>query len=440
MTPEYQARLRRLSKWYLPARFGMFYHWGMYSGGGSTEGGKFHTPLKHPTIEAFEAAAGDPAAVATNMLDLASGVGARYVICTVSHGGDAFAVMYPTKLSGFLYKTRLDYTGELLRQGKRRGIPVMLYVPGGCGPWNTPGGPFIAQEHTSPAAFEKLGLDLVTEMVERYGDALAGIWIDGNWGNAFPAHLHKLLPDAICTINNQTNHQAADVDMGTTEFLSHTPDPIYSRPSGLRRPHPQFQLLPPKADFNEDIPTCNGWWHGSPYEDDAALSRHPYVQDPTYWVKEMVSSLGQRRRWNYALGLGPTVEGKCPPVFAPMVANMGRFMAWAGEAIYNTVGGEGSWFEPGWVNAGGFVSVTVSLRDPRIHYVLVTTAPAGPNLSLQHLGGKALRVTDLRSGKEIYGHNGGFLEFAINNDWADVKEFGCKVLKIEMAEPSPTPV
>jgi hypothetical protein len=50
-------RLRRWNQWYGPARFGLFYHWGWNTGGGSsTEVAAWQKPFQHATIADFEAA------------------------------------------------------------------------------------------------------------------------------------------------------------------------------------------------------------------------------------------------------------------------------------------------------------------------------------------------------------------------------------------------
>ena len=53
------ARLDRLSGWYLPGRFGLFFHWGPFTGGGSAADDSLE-PLAFPTPEALEAAAPEP--------------------------------------------------------------------------------------------------------------------------------------------------------------------------------------------------------------------------------------------------------------------------------------------------------------------------------------------------------------------------------------------
>lgn len=435
MTSEYLARQQRVSKWYGPARFGLFYHWGLYTGGGSSESGEFNRPMRYDTVADFEAAAPAPQQLAANLVALAKSAGAKYIIFTLLHSCDRFAVMYPASVDGFLVKTSKDYLGALVDRCHQEGIRLILYFCGGPGDhWNTPGGPWLAEECRDEQGFAAALRDMVAELAERHGSKIAGFWIDGitagSW--SLPEYIHSLLPDAIVAVNNQTRHAAPGMDMGTTEFVSGPCDPPYNRPSGLIKPHPQWSIMPPKRDYNEDIPTCNGWWHGSPYQTEADLLVNPYVQDPTYLVRQMISSLGQRRRWNFALGLGPTIEGKAPATFRPMLDHLSSFMSWAAESVYDTEGGEGSVLNPGWWNHGGFGSITVSTRDPRIYYIHVTTPPAVNRLAVQNNGELFGETSDLRTGKPLRLENKGCLE-VFDLDWEDVHRYGAKIIKATLA-------
>ena len=63
-SPLWLARRERLMKWWAQARFGLFYHYGLFTGGGCSvreTAGLPGEPLKYPTAEAFDAATPDPA-------------------------------------------------------------------------------------------------------------------------------------------------------------------------------------------------------------------------------------------------------------------------------------------------------------------------------------------------------------------------------------------
>ncbi len=431
-TPEHRQRMMR---WYAPARFGLFYHWGLYTGGGCSAppgwGDIWYKDFVHPTVADLERAAPDPDAVARAMVGLATYVGARYIIYTVMHPDDHYAAMYPSTADGLVVRTSLDYLGAFCRQCRQRDIYPILYVPGSPQYWHCNDGDWLAEGFRDQDGYRKLLLALVAELAERYGEIIGGFWFDIHDRQSGASELaRRLLPDAIIGVNCDTAFNTPECDYGTSEVTTGPLDPPYCRPSALRKMNP-WGSLPPKQDFNEDIPTCNQWWHGSPFLTEEQMDSSAYVQDPTFMVKEMVSSLGQRGQWNYAHGIGPQIDGTPPPRFQPMLDNMHRFMAWAGESIYGTTGGEGSLLPPGWCAGDGFLSVTISHADPRVYYLHVTTAPSRDSLTMQHNGCRVKSVTDLRTGQT--------LQFALNGpldiegvDWADVAEYGDKVFKLVM--------
>lgn len=428
-TEAHRRRHAQVMEWYAPARFGLFCHWGMFTGGGSTCP-KYYKPLTHPTVADLERAAPDPTAVGQRLAATARRVGARYVTLTLLHSEDGHCVIYPTQVSGFAQRTRLDYFGEFVRACSAQGIKPLAYMPAGPDHWDSPGGPWLDDGHRDPATFSRMLAALIDELAELHGDRLAGFWIDGMNPDAtwLPSHMRSRFPKGIVINNNNTSLDLLDVDYGTTEFLATEPRPPYCRPSALREVGP-YTITPPGHDFNEDIPTCNDWWdRGEPGEKAA-----PYLADPNFLVRQMISSLGQRGQWNFALGIGPTVEGKIPEAFEPSFQRLAELMSWGSEAIHGTTGGEGSRVDPGCCAApwspGGFCSVTVSLAKPNVHHVLVTTAPACPDVAFRCGGRVPERIVDLRSGEGLPFEPGENLLLR-NVDWSDVERYGAKVFKV----------
>jgi hypothetical protein len=426
-TDAHQRRKQQAAKWFAPARFGLFYHWGLYTGGACAD----WAPLAYPDVDSFERAAPDPNAVAKNMVDAAVCCGARYITLTALHTSGAYCVLYPTQQPGFVLRTRLDYIGAFIREAARRSIKPILYVPPDVNHWNKMGGVWLEEGYRDEASFAKLIFGIVEELAGQHGNALGGFWIDGMTGSlaSLPARIHQLLPDSIVINNNNTFLYTADVDYGCTEFVGpHVPDPAYCRPVALRKVN-DWNVAIPGSDFNEDIPTCNHWWH----RDIPGPNAEPYLADPNFLTRQMLSSLGQRGQWNFALGIGPMIDGRMPPVFEPSLNRLSEFMSWGGEAVYNTTGGEHGFIPPGWFNApwspGGFCSVTISLADPSVHYVIVTTAPPVPAAGF-HTGGRVpSRITDLRTGQKLsFDMHAGFILKEV--DWSDVNRYGAKVLKV----------
>lgn len=429
MRKEYQERQRRVDQWYAPARFGLFYHWGMFTG--SQGSGLGHeNPLRYESVAAFEEAAKDPEAIAANMVATAKKAGARYIIFTVIHSWSHYFVNYPSSVSGYNYKATKDYLGALVNRCHQEGIYLIIYMgPDSTHAW-IKGGPYMTEEMRDQKNVFAAVTKMIHEIIDRYGEKIGGFWFDGKYNDELGELVHTRLPRGIVIHNNETSLTSPNVDFGTTEFLYGPTDPDYNRPSGIIKPPPLRGVGPPKRDFNEDIPQAGGWWYKG--LEDEFYRQLPYVKDPTWLVKQMVSSLGQRRQWNFALGIGPMIDGKLPQCFKPMMENMGRFMAWAGESIYDTMGGEGSALNPGWFNAGAFGSVTVSRKNPRTLYIHVTTAPSKDILIVQNNGCNVASVVDLRTGNKVkFSDSGALILQGVN--WDDVAGYGDKVFKVTLA-------
>lgn len=439
--PEHQDRINRVMRWFAPARFGFFYHWGLFTGGGNSSTGSPVPVLCHASIAEFEAAAPAAEVVARNLVATVRRVGAKYITFTVVHSCDGWAVMYPTRVPGFIRATTRDYVGALLAEAARTGVKVILYLPGSMGHWDTPGGPWVGENLRTPEGYAAGLSALVEELAARYGAQIGGFWLDGLDAklDELPVLMHRLLPEAVVLVNNRTRFNSPDVDASTTEFLSNLPEPLYNRPGGLLKPIDWIGgMLPPMRDFNEDIPTCNEWWYGAPpYVWEFILpfayrqGTGNYQRDPLFWIREMLCSLGMRGQWNYTLGLGPMLDGTVPPEFEPMMAAMEAFMAWAGEALVDTTGGEGSGLVPGWCNDGAFCPVTVSLKNPAVHYLHVTEAPTTGVLRVQTNFRAVQCVEDLRTGQPVPFIQNGALEITPAS-WADVTTYGAAVFRVTL--------
>jgi alpha-L-fucosidase len=432
---EYQKRQDRVSQWYAPARFGLFCHWGLFTGGGDSSTDE-PQPFCYNTVAEFEAAARDPDLIASNLVATAKEMGARYITFTLLHSCDRHAVMFPAKTPGFKLKATKDYIGALATRCQDEHLHLLLYLCGGPEHGFSKGGPWLDETLRDERAYTEATKRLLDELAVLHPGLISGFWIDGNAAD-LPKYMREHFPGCIVIHNNDGNFGwgntgQPDIDYGTTEFLSGPASPEYSRPSGLIKTHSRWNLLPPRRDYNEDIPCVGSWWYQSAGTNDDGYRGSPYAKDPTLAVTQMVSSLGQRREWNFAIGVGPMIDGKFSPSLKPMVECLHNFFAWAAESIYDTIGGEGSALNPGWWNDGAYGSVTASLKDPATLYIHVTTAPSGATLRVPNNGYKIASVTDLRTGRPVQFNDIGVLIFQ-NQDWSDVTTFGDKVFKVKLA-------
>lgn len=433
-TNNHIKRLERVMSWYAPARFGLFYHWGLFTGGGNTHSDPaVDIPPKFKTPQELDAATDDPTLIAENMVSIAEKCGAKYITLTALHTNGALCVIYPTQLDGFVYRTSKDYLGAFIQVATRRGIKPIIYLPCQADHWQSVAmGPCMKDGYRDKKGFASLLHHLVDELYDIHGEKIAGFWIDGMTEELrfFPEYLHQRFPDSIVINNNNTSLDIPDVDYGTTEFLACSPEPDYCRPNALKQVAP-YNISIPGRDFNEDIPTCNGWWYR---EGPLGKSSEPYLADSKYLLRQMISSLGQRGQWNFSLGIGPRLDGTLPPEFEPSIQCVSDFMEWGKESIINTTGGESGQIEPGYFTAPwspqGFCSVTVSLQDPSIHYILVTQAPESRCAGFRSHGAEPKQIYDLRSGETILFR---MTENIIIDeiDWGDVDSCGVKVFKVE---------
>jgi hypothetical protein len=432
---EYQERQKRVSQWYAPARFGLFCHWGLFTGGGDSSIDEPH-PFLYNTVAEFEEAARDPDVIASNLVATARRMGARYITFTLLHSCDRHAVMFPAKTPGFKVKTTKDYIGALAARCRQEQIPLLLYLCGGSDHGFTKEGTWLEESLRDEKKYVAATKGLLDELAALHPNEIAGFWIDGR-ASDLPAYMRQRFPGCIVIHNNDGNFGWGDtgdpnIDYGTTEFLSGPADPDYSRPSGLVKTESRWNLLPPRRDYNEDIPSVGAWWYQPAGPNNDGYRSSPYAKTPTFIVKQMVSSLGQRREWNFALGVGPMVDGKLPPSLEPMIESLHSYFVWASESIYNTVGGEGSALNPGWWNDGAYGSITVSRSDPKLLYIHVTTAPKADNVRVPNNGYKVASVVDLRTDNPMPFTDNGVLIIR-TQDWSDVEAFGDKVFKVTLA-------
>ena len=450
------ARLDRLSDWYLPGRFGLFYHYGLFTGGGSSACDS-REPLAHPTPEAFDAATPDPREVARNLAAAAKDAGARYATLTLMHTCGGLTVLFPTARPEFLHRTRKDYVGPFLEECRAAGVMPMLYLPGDCNNRDNPQtGPDVPEEvGRDPARFARAVEDLLVELHGRYGNLPAGFWLDGGLPDAFravPARIRALWPRAVVVANGASELDCDDADVGTSEILGNprTFAPAYDRPGAFRfflngsrdgrTPAAGWKAAPgvnawngratPQTDFNEDVPTPHHWWfHG---EDEEIAPE--CEADRFFTLRQMLCSLGRRGRWNFQPGFGPRLDGTIPPRLRPQLDAIRDFLAWAGEAVYGTRGPAGTFVRAGWTELRGgraFHAATNRLDDPSVFYALFTETPTGRVL-VDTAGREPLRAVDLRTGRELPFRMGAGPIFG-DGPWGDVAAFGAAVVRLEFA-------
>ena len=329
-TPEQHAA--RMA-WWREARFGMFIHWGVYSVPAGTYQGKQIPSIGEWIMLNAKIPVADYASFtkefnpvkfdAEAWVRLARDAGMKYIVITAKHH-DGFA-MFHTAVDGFnifdATPFHRDPLQELAAACQKYGVRLGFYYSQDQD-WHHPGGVALKGGHWDPAAQDgdfaayvhTVALPQVRELLTRYGP-VSVLWWDTPTPEMTPdlarelAAVLKLQPGII-----QNNRLIPTKSQGT-EFKGDTETPE--------------QFIPPQGYPGEDWETCmtmNNTW-GFKRDDNNWKSSETLIRN----LCDIASKGG-----NYLLNVGPTSEGLMPQASLDRLADVGKWMAANGEAIYGS--------------------------------------------------------------------------------------------------------
>ena len=311
--------------WWREAKFGMFIHWGVYS----VPAGYYHDkPVagigewimnrgKIPMSD-YQAFAKDFNPVkfdADAWVKAAHDAGMKYMVITSKHH-DGFA-MFDTKVCswGITHATPFgrDPLQELATACRKYGMKLGFYYSQ-AQDWNNGGAASggkwdPAQQHDMDDYIDKIAVPQVREILSNYGEFPVVLWWDTphdmNFDRAEKLYktVQELKPGIIM------NNRLGGGFKGDTE----TPE----------------QFIPPQGYPGEDWETCmtmNNTW-GFKRDDNAWKSSQTLIRN----LCDIASKGG-----NYLLNVGPTSEGLMPQASLDRLADVGKWMAANGEAIYGS--------------------------------------------------------------------------------------------------------
>jgi len=311
--------------WWREAKFGMFIHWGVYS----VPAGYYHDkPVagigewimnrgKIPMSD-YQAFAKDFNPVkfdADAWVKAAHDAGMKYMVITSKHH-DGFA-MFDTKVSpwGITHATPFgrDPLQELATACRKYGMKLGFYYSQ-AQDWNNGGAASggkwdPAQQHDMDDYIDKIAVPQVREILSNYGEFPVVLWWDTphdmNYDRAAKLYktVQELKPGIIM------NNRLGGGFKGDTE----TPE----------------QFIPPQGYPGEDWETCmtmNNTW-GFKRDDNNWKSSETLIRN----LCDIASKGG-----NYLLNVGPTSEGLMPQASLDRLADVGKWMAVNGEAVYGS--------------------------------------------------------------------------------------------------------
>lgn len=403
------TREQRLAPWYRGARIGLFVHWGTMTGDHADD--PFGPAARYPyeTGEAFERAADAAGWSADRWIGTAKRLRARYLTIASFHSCLGYVKIWPSRIPGSAH-TKRNYLEELLDAAEAEGIRVIVYINRDPSHWRDGGVEWLdraayraytgddAIDIATPEGFLAYSLDVIDELIDEH-PRIAGFWFDGyhdkEEAQAVFARIHAKAPHLLTINNDFSADPVADEDVMSLEDFGKRCSPDYDFASGT-------WVGPGDKEFA--FKTKWDWFYlgeGRPEWKGYGLN-YANVPDNATVVKRIVTIAGSS--WNAHLGYGPRIGGDFPELLDDFTGHFERFMSWAEESIYGTVGGgyDQGGFPPGYWQDGAY-GVTTLVPGGRTHYLHVLTAPASVEgkLVLPDAGYEVLEAVELQSGRAL---------------------------------------
>lgn len=369
-------------RWFPESRFGMFIHWGPYSGYGRGEQVLFREHLDQREYEQAACGWNPQQFDAREWAEVAKRGGMKYAVLTTRHhDGYCLWDSQVTDYTSAAQAPKRDFVREYVEAFRAAGLRVGLYYS--LADWRIPA--YWEGPENNPegwAAFREYVHAQVSELLSNYGK-IDVIWFDGAWPHSaaewksfdLVRTMRALQPEIM--INNRLGKvDAADQVSGggVIEAVGH---------SGTL------------GDF------------GTP-------EHHITADDGRLWESCQVSTwrlwgytIGERWRpadllldmlveaagkgGNMLLNVGPEPEGKLPPEFVEQAAAIGEWLDVHGELIYNS--------EPGEVCE--FITYGRQVRKGNNLYLVVRFWDGRDTLTLGGLETRVRRAVLLTTGQEL---------------------------------------
>ena len=345
---EYQPEAWNLTarKEFADRRFGIFIHWGLYANYAQGEWYLQEGPQKKGALdeEAYSRMMHGfcPSKFdAKEWVRVFKGAGAKYVTITSRHH-DGFS-LWPTKVDdGYNIANtpfRRDILGELAAACRDEGLQLNFYYS--LMDWHRKDYPpghvaddvMIADRKPDYASYKKFMMDQIAELIDSYHPG--NIWFDGEW-----EHVGK---------DWKTGEAAEPFDWEFDDIY----DLIHSKRTLVANNN--HRAIRPKEDiqlFERDLPGENGsgFSKGQAVAQDRPIEQCDVIQKNVWGYKiaetdfrtpEDVCAMICRsaaKDSNLLMNIGPDGSGQLPRRAVEVMAEVGKWMAANGEAIYGTRG------------------------------------------------------------------------------------------------------
>ena len=320
-------------------RFGVFIHWGLYAnyaqGEWYLQQGKLDEMAYSRMMHGFCPSKFD----AKEWVRVIKGAGAKYITITSRHH-DGFS-LWPTKVDdGYnigLTPFKRDILGELSKACYEAGLQLNFYYS--LMDWHRKDYPsggvakvVIGNQKGDYKSYKKFMMDQIAELIDSYHPG--NIWFDGEWEHA------------SCKDGKWTRTQ--DWDFDAIYDLIHSKKTLVANNN--------HQPIRPKEDiqlFERDLPGENGtgFSKDQTVAQDRPIEQCDVIQENVWGYRigekkfrtpEEVCAMICRsaaKDSNLLMNIGPDGSGQLPARAVEVMAEVGKWMAKNGEAIYGTRGG-----------------------------------------------------------------------------------------------------
>lgn len=292
-------RLKRAKPW-MDAKFGLFLHWGPQRGGGEYI-------IKPAVLNAFNPVQFD----AEKWVLTAKDLGFTYIVITTKHhaGFCMFDSAYTDHDIVDATPFGRDPLKELAEACAKHNMLLGFYYS----VWDIKH-PDYTGEPGSPnyATYHQYMLDQTEELLTKYGPIVT-LWLDGEWVNSWTVErsrdyrdLIRALQPEIMLVDRIGQRRVGDGDYGSSEnFVPYIGD-NWSRPW-------------------ESCQKFDGGWFYAGKDTSKSLD---------WAMRNLFDTVS--RGGNFLMNMGPTPEGRLPPVSVNKLKPMGNWLRANGECVYGT--------------------------------------------------------------------------------------------------------
>jgi alpha-L-fucosidase len=300
------ADQKRRMEWWHAAKFGMFIHFGLYSGHARHEWAMEDEAIPVAEYQTYTELFQPKPGSARKWAQLAKAAGMKYMVLTTKHH-EGFC-NWDTKLTNYnavKFGPKRDILREYVEAARAEGLRVGFYYS--LMDWHHPDGACCKTDEAARRRFVDYTHGLIRELLTNYGKVDV-LWYDVSWpldaagweSEKMNKMVFELQPDII--VNNR-NKLPGDFSTPEQKIVAETNGRAW-----------------------ESCMTLNDSWGYQRADDNWKSSRTI--------IRNLITCA--RDGGNYLLNIGPMPDGSIPPESVRVLTEVGEWMKVSGDCIYKS--------------------------------------------------------------------------------------------------------